>query len=148
MICPVCRSDMLVVERNKIELDFCPQCSGTWFDSGELELLLTSVGINECRNFLDDVRSSPPAKTSESVRRCPICLKRMKKTNIGQKPGVLIDACLRGDGLWFDGGELKQLLTLEARGPAAGQQCDVKILAFLGDTFQAGSADKPGSNRK
>jgi uncharacterized protein len=144
MICPVCKSDMVVVERNKIELDYCPNCSGTWFDSGELELLLTSVGIAECRSFIDAVTSGPQAKTREAARRCPVCLRRMKKANIGGQPGVLVDACLRGDGLWFDGGELTQLLTEMAKRPAAGQQCDEKILSFLGDMFQAVTPEKPG----
>ena len=43
MKCPVCRIDMIVVEHKKIELDYCVKCSGVWFDSGELELLLDTI---------------------------------------------------------------------------------------------------------
>ena len=39
MKCPIDKSDMIVVEHEKIELDYCLRCSGVWFDSGELELL-------------------------------------------------------------------------------------------------------------
>ena len=35
---------MIVVERNRIELDHCTNCGGVWFDSHELELLLASFG--------------------------------------------------------------------------------------------------------
>jgi len=38
--CPVCRIDMIAVEHRKIELDYCVQCSGVWFDSGEFEAAL------------------------------------------------------------------------------------------------------------
>jgi Zn-finger nucleic acid-binding protein len=137
MICPVCKRDMIVVERNSIEIDYCPDCSGTWFDSGEMELLLASVGVEDCRSFLADMTASQSTKTSEAARRCPVCSKKMGKANIGESPKVVIDTCVRGDGLWFDGGELSSLLTQIAEKPMVGPKCDQKIAAFLGDMFQA-----------
>ena len=142
MICPVCKGDMIVVERDRIELDHCTNCGGTWFDSGELELLLGRVGLKECGAFLGDILGSSQAKTSEKIRRCPICSDKMLKSDIGERPRVLIDACPRGDGLWFDGGEVAQLLTQLAEKPMAGPECDRQISAFLGDMFQAGPASK------
>ncbi len=47
MICPACKNDMIVVEYQRIELDFCPHCRGVWFDCGELELMLKSAHIDE-----------------------------------------------------------------------------------------------------
>ena len=38
--CPVCRVPGFVVEYQGVELDICPDCNGTWFDRGELELVL------------------------------------------------------------------------------------------------------------
>ena len=38
MICPACRSAMVIVEYDDIELDYCTACKGVWFDAGELEL--------------------------------------------------------------------------------------------------------------
>jgi Zn-finger nucleic acid-binding protein len=37
MICPACKYDMIVVEYHNIELDYCNNCKGVWFDSGELQ---------------------------------------------------------------------------------------------------------------
>jgi len=51
MICPVCKCDMIVVEYHNIELDYCTTCKGVWFDSGELELLLESHGLEEAKLF-------------------------------------------------------------------------------------------------
>jgi len=45
MICPACKNDMIVVEHEDIELDYCTNCNGVWFDSGELELLLEAAGL-------------------------------------------------------------------------------------------------------
>ncbi|HJO66266.1 MAG TPA: zf-TFIIB domain-containing protein, partial [Sphingomonas sanguinis] len=28
--CPVCRVDLLMSERQGIEIDYCPQCRGVW----------------------------------------------------------------------------------------------------------------------
>ena len=142
MICPFCRSDMIVVERNKIELDYCTDCGGSWFDSGELELLLATLGVKDCGTFLGDVLNSPEAKTAEKHRRCPVCAHKMRKAGIGQEPRVLIDACPRGDGIWFDGGELDRLLTEMSKHPMVGPECDRKISDFLGDMLHSGIAGK------
>jgi uncharacterized protein len=137
MICPVCKTDMLVVERNRIELDYCHNCGGTWFDSGELDLLLASVGLDTANRFLAKMLASANALVKEKPRKCPICAQQMRKVYVGDKPRILIDACGRGDGLWFDGGELAQLLREMGVGPAAAPDAQNKISQFLGDMFQA-----------
>jgi Zn-finger nucleic acid-binding protein len=146
MICPVCKSDMIVVERNRIELDHCGTCGGSWFDSGEIELLLAGFGVRECSAFLGDLLGGVEPKTSEKARRCPVCSQKMRKSNIGERPHVLIDACRRGDGLWFDGGELDGFLTQLAGTPMVGPECDRKIADFLGDTLRVRRTQVPGHN--
>ena len=138
MICPACKSDMIVVEHSQIELDYCADCRGLWFDSGELELLLESMGLESPDLFLSDILESAEAESREKKRKCPICGRKMKKTVIGQEPEILIDVCRQGDGLWFDGGELGQLIeqltlgTAEQRGSSQHG-----VIAFLGEVFRA-----------
>lgn len=39
--CPVDRvTQLIIVERNGIEIDYCPACRGVWLDRGELEKIL------------------------------------------------------------------------------------------------------------
>jgi len=137
MICPACNSDMIVVEHSKIELDYCTNCHGVWFDSGELELLLVeSAGLESPKPLLANLASSTEARSAEKKRKCPICLQKMRKTVIGQEPEILLDVCQHGDGIWFDGGELDQLvgqLARKARGKPTPQQ---EILAFLQEVFK------------
>lgn len=137
MICPACKSQTIVVERNRIELDFCAHCGGVWFDSGELELLLASLSMGACTTFISDILTGARVNSTEKVRRCPHCAQKMRKSAIGENPKVLIDACLRGDGLWFDAGELNDLLKQLAQKPVAGHECDRKVSEFLGEVFQA-----------
>jgi Zn-finger nucleic acid-binding protein len=137
MICPTCREVMIVVEQDKIELDHCPNCLGVWFDAGELELMLERMGLDSGDLALAQILDLPDAETKEKKRRCPNCGKKMKKVHIGQEPEVLIDICPRGDGLWFDGGEVHQIIEQCARKPGAKADSEERVLCFLGDTFKA-----------
>jgi Zn-finger nucleic acid-binding protein len=41
MNCPVCKTVNLVMsERQGIEIDYCPQCRGVWMDRGELDKII------------------------------------------------------------------------------------------------------------
>lgn len=42
MKCPKCASQMEEIELMKIKVDKCTQCSGLYFDNGELQVLLES----------------------------------------------------------------------------------------------------------
>ena len=135
MKCPACSNMMIVVEHEHIELDFCPDCAGVWFDAGELELLLETMQLEKSILSLDSILTSPDAKSTEKKRKCPICRKKMKKATVGHDPEVLIDACSRGDGLWFDAGEVGQLITQASSVEKSDSQG--RVITFLGEVFQA-----------
>ena len=40
LVCPVCRVDLVMSERQGIEIDYCPRCRGVWLDRGELDKIL------------------------------------------------------------------------------------------------------------
>jgi len=136
MLCPVCKIDMLVVEYNKIELDYCAACQGVWFDSGELELLLKLIKLDN-PDMLKNMLDLPEAKAPEKRRKCPICNRKMKEANIGEQSPILIDVCHRGDGLWFDGDELGQLLKQLAQKQLDRQVSQQQIFSFLQEVFKA-----------
>ncbi len=48
MKCPVCKDINLVIsERQGIEIDYCPSCRGVWLDRGELDKIIDkSVSFN------------------------------------------------------------------------------------------------------
>jgi len=140
MICPTCSNITIVVEQEKIELDYCTNCSGIWFDSGELELMLEALGLEGSDLSLSGIFASPEAETTEKKRKCPICNQKMKKAIMGEKPEVLTDRCPKGDGLWFDGGEVSRLITQWVKNPQAKLVTQAHILTFLGDTFKGGNS--------
>ena len=40
MKCPNCQVDLMMTERQGIEIDYCPQCRGVWLDRGELDKII------------------------------------------------------------------------------------------------------------
>ena len=40
MKCPNCNIDLVMTDRNGIEIDYCPQCRGIWLDRGELDKII------------------------------------------------------------------------------------------------------------
>ncbi len=106
MDCPVCNNAMVTLELDEVEVDCCFDCGGIWLDAGELELLLgDSKAANELLGQFSKVHSA------ETARNCPICDKQMKKVQAGgtRENPLIIDECVKGDGLWFDKGELQTI---------------------------------------
>jgi Zn-finger nucleic acid-binding protein len=137
MICPVCKRGMIVIEYQNIELDYCTSCRGVWFDSGELELILKLHGLEEVKMFLDNIFDSPEAISSEKKRKCPICGHKMKKATIGEEPQILIDVCGREHGLWFDGGEVAQLIRYTSGEQTNKGDSREQVISFLEEVFKA-----------
>ncbi|MBP0592607.1 zf-TFIIB domain-containing protein [Paraburkholderia sp. LEh10] len=61
MKCPVCKTpDLLMTERQNIEIDYCPTCRGVWLDRGELDKLL---------NQMQDEPAEPERRSGEHERQ-------------------------------------------------------------------------------
>ena len=136
MDCPVCREPMVVLEYDQVEIDSCTSCRGIWLDAGELELLFGDQ--QACDAYLDSGNVAQAQR--EARRRCPICRKKMAK---GVAPGdnpVTYDRCTRGDGLWFDDGELQTILTQGAELDDAG-----RVNRFLREVFPGAAGHEPGA---
>jgi len=41
MKCPICDDpDLVMTERQGVEIDYCPKCRGVWLDRGELDKII------------------------------------------------------------------------------------------------------------
>ena len=107
MDCPVCQEAMITMELDEVEIDFCARCSGIWLDAGELEQLIGNT--EQVEKIMASFKKS--GQTEEQTRKCPVCLRKMQKVNVGASlQTVLIDECIKKHGLWFDRGELLQII--------------------------------------
>ncbi len=140
MNCPVCKGDkgaMVIVEHERIELDYCTNCVGVWFDYGELDLLLERLDLDGSAFSMNTLLALPDRRVKEAIRKCPVCRKKMRKAVVGSDPEVLIDICPRGDGIWFDGGEVQQVIRQLVNKAPAGTGGEGRVISFLGEVFKA-----------
>lgn len=40
MKCPIDQTDLVMTERQGVEIDYCPTCRGVWLDRGELDKII------------------------------------------------------------------------------------------------------------
>ncbi len=132
MECPVCGVDMFVLEFEKVEVDWCPDCEGVWLDSGELELIGEKAGTLQDR--LLGALEAPDGAQPPGRRPCPVCGAAMREVEAATDPPITVDRCGREHGLWFDKGELEAVV--KASG-ATEQNVLARFFAEL-----SGSADE------
>lgn len=60
MICPNDNTQLLLSERQGIEIDYCPQCRGVWLERGELDKLIEKANVQS----LTQVQSRYPQSSS------------------------------------------------------------------------------------
>jgi Zn-finger nucleic acid-binding protein len=47
MLCPLCKTDLMMTDRQGVEVDYCPKCRGVWLDRGELDKIIErSAGMD------------------------------------------------------------------------------------------------------
>jgi uncharacterized protein len=111
MDCPRCLDPMIVLELKSVEVDYCPECGGVWLDEGELEVLLGNA--KEKESVLQSLRTMEGRQ--EEQGKCPVCAKKMEKVQCGSEgKTVVVDRCPQLHGLWFDKGELDDVLRMGA----------------------------------
>lgn len=51
MLCPVCKNiELVMTDRQGIEIDYCPSCRGVWLDRGELDKIIERTMRSEPAN--------------------------------------------------------------------------------------------------
>ena len=59
MQCPIDGTDLVMSNRQGIEIDYCPKCRGVWLDRGELDKIINRYDAfdqEEERSHYDDYR--------------------------------------------------------------------------------------------
>ena len=126
-MCPVCRAMELAKVRPcpevDLELDYCPQCGGMWFEPGESTLLKqchpntinASITPSEeaykmechtCGKSMARDAATCPSCGAPNVVNCPVCIEPLNSVT---KDQLKLDVCDRKHGVWFDSTELASL---------------------------------------
>jgi len=127
MLCPKCKKEMIVVERNDVELDYCIECNGFWFDKNELDILFKKLTGKESPEVFKNLYSIPKLNIKTDIRKCPKCGKNMEKF---LTHSIILDRCPNHEGVWFDKDELSKLINYTS---SKGEKN--APIEFLGEVF-------------
>jgi len=94
--CPKCEGRLWHLRRQGIFYEMCSQCSGIWFDAGELTMLL---------QIYKDFDPEAGEASSANCLRCDSGMREYTFPNTDVK----IDRCPSCQGVWLDKGEFGQL---------------------------------------
>lgn len=113
--CPSCTTPLSVVETDsvpKVTIERCPDCYGTFFNPGEIELLLEQHTTDFVWTDLQQLKTLGAEKSNHAdmieYLRCPFCQERMSRLNFGGRSGIILDRC-GTHGVWVQNGEFQQI---------------------------------------
>ncbi len=99
----------------------CPHCGGTWLDAHTVLSLVSEhdrqAALATALPGLAAAAGTPHRAAEGEVRylKCPECARLMNRENFGRRSGVVVDTC-RAHGVWFDAGELGEVVGFVMRG--------------------------------
>lgn len=70
MKCPIDGTDLQMMERQGVEIDYCPKCRGVWLDRGELDKIIDrSMSMPAAGYEDDDYREGHHSKKYDPRKR-------------------------------------------------------------------------------
>jgi len=116
MFCPLCKTQFKKEDFYGVEVDYCPQCLGLWFEKDELRQAKDEK--DKDLNWLDiDLwKDETKFKISKEKKICPRCSVPLYSVNYGDS-NIEVDICNLCQGIWIDRGEFKKIIDyLEKKG--------------------------------
>ena len=106
MICPKCASALEKILFGEIEVDWCLECKGLWFDMLEKEDLVVIEGSEAI-----DIGSEQVSEKYRNLRdiRCPQCTVKMLPMVDKDQFHIKYESCPICYGTFFDAGEFRDL---------------------------------------
>lgn len=105
--CPICKNqDLEQALVDNVNVDYCPQCMGLWFEDGELNEAKDNRDANLRWLDIDLWKDKAKMKISSSQKLCPQC--RLPLYEFGyEDSNIKVDVCSLKHGVWLDRGEYK-----------------------------------------
>lgn len=109
MNCPICKIKLGKSIFYGVEVDYCPDCLGIWFEEDELRQAKDQK--DEELNWFDiDIwEDKTKLHISYGERMCPVCRLPLYEVYYGDS-GIIVDVCSICNGIWLDRGEFKKII--------------------------------------
>ncbi len=108
--CFKCKKELERALLYNIEIDYCPQCQGMWFDEDELRQAKDKKDENLKWLDVDLWQDESKFRISRGNKLCPIDRLPLYEVEYGDS-GIKVDLCIICKGIWLDKGEFKQIIS-------------------------------------
>ncbi len=69
MQCPIDHTELVMTDRQGVEIDYCPKCRGVWLDRGELDKIIErSAELSSSRVAAQPTRVAAPVQGNSNDR--------------------------------------------------------------------------------
>jgi Zn-finger nucleic acid-binding protein len=136
MRCPRCKTigeDHQLTQTNlgNMEVDFCLNCGGMWFDKQELAqaIILPEEQVKAITKKLDNTIEIDKQKDVEL--ECPKCSTAMYKYRYMYTSNIYIDSCEVCEGIWLDKNELLAIMDYLVQSDKVDPQKEAEVIAKI-----------------
>ncbi|RLC34812.1 MAG: hypothetical protein DRZ76_01915 [Candidatus Nealsonbacteria bacterium] len=109
MICPLCKIGLQKAVVSGVEIDYCPNCLGLWFEEEELRWAKDYKDRNLKWLDVDLWEREKDFKISPGKKLCPRDRLPLYEVNYGDS-NIKVDVCNLCKGIWLDRGEFKKII--------------------------------------
>jgi len=109
MTCPLCKKPLDRAILYGIEINFCPNCLGLFFEAEELRLAKDQRDRSLRWLDIDLWKDKTKFKISPGIRLCPFCRLPLYEIYYGDSQ-IIVDVCNLCQGIWLDRSEFKKII--------------------------------------
>jgi len=109
MFCPICKVQLKSAILHNVEVNYCPQCLGLWFERDELRWAKDEKDKELQWLDVDFWKDEKKFKISRGIRLCPSCRVPLYEVRYGDS-NVIVDVCNLCHGTWLDRAEFKKII--------------------------------------
>ena len=109
MQCPICNKKLEKAILSNVEIDYCPNCLGLWFDEDELRWAKDYKDRDMRWVDVDLWKDESKFKITKNKKLCPSCRLPLYEVEYGDSK-IKVDVCNVCHGIWLDRGEFKKIV--------------------------------------
>jgi Zn-finger nucleic acid-binding protein len=112
--CPRCDARLMPRHYGDLDVDECDVCGGLFLGAPAFDRIVQARDASTGICLALPKHDRKPESVVHYIH-CPICSTIMNRQAFGRISGIIVDVC-RGHGVWFDSGELADVLAFVERG--------------------------------
>lgn len=109
MFCPLCKRKLKKEIFYGVEIDYCPNCLGLWFQKDELRQAKDEKDKDLKWLDIELWQNKVKFKIAPARKLCPECSVPLYEVNYGDSD-IKVELCSLCEGIWLDRGEFKKII--------------------------------------